>query len=124
MSSLHILLICVFTIGFLAATTSCMHMESLVTTRKNVLLKGHVIQRHWTTSQHSCAYLCFRKDGCLSFNYKLSSYTKGLCELSSGTAERFDDALWQGAGWMYVQLVRSKTIQTFGQNAESGKICI
>ena len=121
MNSFHVHLTSVFTIGFLAATTSCMHMDSLVTTRKNVLLKGHVIQRQWTTSQLSCIHLCLRKDRCLSFNYKLSSYTKGLCELSSGTAERFNGGLLEGAGWIYGQLVRTKTIQPVEQNAKSGK---
>ena len=121
MNSFHVQLTSVFTIGFLAGTASCMHMDSLVTTRKNVFLKGHVIQRQWTTSQLSCMHLCLRKDRCLSFNYKLSSYTKGLCELSSGTAGRFNGGLLAGAGWIYGQLVRSKTIQPVEQNAESGK---
>ena len=121
MNSLQIHLASVFTIGFLAATASCIHMDSLVTTRKNVLLKSHVIQRQRTTSQLSCVHLCLQKDGCLSFNYKLSSYTIGLCELSSGTAEHFNDGLLEGAGWIYGQLVRSKTIQPVERNAESGK---
>ena len=123
MNSLYIHLTWVFTIGFLAVTASCMHMESIVSTRKNLLLKGHVMQRRRTASELSCAHHCLRRDGCLSFNYKLSSnmYTKGLCELSSGTAGRFDGGLSKGAGWIYGQIVRSKPIQAFEQNAKSGK---
>ena len=121
MNSFHTCLTCVFTIGVLVATASCMHMESLVSTKKNLLLKGHVMRRQRTSSQLSCAHLCLRKDGCLSFNYKLSSNTKGLCELSSGTAGRFDGGLLKGAGWIYGQIVRPKTIRPLEQNATSSK---
>ena len=98
----------VFVIGFLVVTTSCMHMESLVAIKENLRLKGNVMRRQPTSSQLSCAHLCLRKDGCLSFNYKLSSNTKGLCELSSGTAGRFDGGLSDGAGWIYGQ-IQNKT---------------
>lgn len=81
-------------------------VESLVTTRENFLLKGHVMQRQQTTNSFSCAHLCLRKEGCLSFNYKPSFKMQGLCELSSGTAGRFDDGLKEGAGWLYGQMVR------------------
>ena len=92
-----------------------------MSTRKNLLLKGHIMQRQRTASELSCAHHCLRRDGCLSFNYKLSSNTKGLCELSSGTAGRFDGGLSEGAGWIYGQIVRSKPIQAVEQNAKSGK---
>ena len=121
MNSLYIHLTSVFTIGFLAITASCMHTESVVSTRKNLFLKGQVMQRQRTTSQLSCAHHCLRRDGCLSYNYKLSSNTKGLCELSSGTAGRFDGGLSEGGGWIYGQIVRSKPIQAVEQNAKPGK---
>ena len=121
MNSLYIHLTSVFTIGFLAVNASCTDMESLVSTRKNFLLKGHVMQRQRTTSQLSCAHLCLRKEGCLSFNYKLLCNIKGLCELSSGAAGRFDDGLSEGEGWIYGQIVRSKPIQAVEQNNKSGK---
>ena len=78
------------------------------------------MRRQRTSSQLSCAHLCLRKDGCLSFNYKLSSNTKGLCELSSGTAGRVDGGVLERAGWMYGQIVRSKTISVI-QSAKAGK---
>ena len=121
MSSLHVHLTCVFALGFLVTTASCMQMDSLVATKENLILKGHVMRRQRTTSQLSCAHLCVRRDGCLSFNYKLSSNTKGLCELSSGTAGRFDGGLSEGGGWIYGQIVRSKPIQAVEQNAKPGK---
>ena len=120
MSSLLVHLTCVFALGFLVSTASCMQMDSLVATKKNLILKGHVMRRQRATSQLSCAHLCLRRDGCLSFNYKLSSNTKGLCELSSGTAGRFDGGLLERAGWIYGQIVRSKLIPA-QQNVKTGK---
>ena len=50
----------VFTIVSLVTCTSCLLVESLVTSRKNVFLKGRVMQRQLTNSQLSCAHLCAR----------------------------------------------------------------
>lgn len=107
MAPLHVHLSGVLTFISMVTSTSCMLMvESLVTTRENFLLKGHVMQRQQTTNSFSCAHLCLRKEGCLSFNYKPSFKMQGLCELSSGTAGHFDDGLKEGAGWLYGQMVR------------------
>ena len=59
------------------------------------------MQRQQTTSSFSCAHLCSRTEGCLSYNFKLSSKRRGLCELSSETAGYFDDGLTEEAGWLY-----------------------
>ena len=98
----------VFTIVSLVTCTSCMLVESLVTSRKNVFLKGRVMQRQLTNSQLSCAHLCARINGCTSFNYNLESDIKGLCELLNGSTEAFDHSLTEGAGWIFGQVVSSQ----------------
>lgn len=110
---------CVFTIIVFVTSASCTFVESLMTTRTNFRLKGHVMERQRITSQFSCAQLCLRKEGCMSFNYKLSS-NKGLCELSSSTARHFDQGLTERAGWMYGQIVRSGK-KSVKQSAKPGK---
>ena len=97
----------VFTIVSLVTCTSCLLVESLVTSRKNVFLKGRVMQRQLTNSQLSCAHLCARINGCTSFNYNLESDIKGLCELLNGSTEAFDHSLTEGAGWIFGQVVSS-----------------
>ena len=77
-----------------------------MTTRENFLLKGHIMQRQQTTNVFSCAHLCSRTGGCLSYNFKLSSRRRGLCELSSETAGYFDDGLTEEAGWLYGKIAR------------------
>ena len=96
----------VFTIVSLVTCTSL--VESLVTSRKNVFLKGRVMQRQLTNSQLSCAHLCARINGCTSFNYNLESNIKGLCELLNGSNEAFDHSLTEGAGWIFGQVVSSQ----------------
>ena len=98
----------VFTIVSLVTCTSCMLVESLVTSRKNLFLKGRVMQRQLTNSQLSCAHLCARINGCTSFNYNLESDIKGLCELLNGSTEAFDHSLTEGAGWIFGQVVSSQ----------------
>lgn len=98
----------VFTIVSLVTCTSCVLVESLVTSRKNVFLKGRVMQRQLTNSQLSCAHLCARINGCTSFNYNLESNIKGLCELLNGSHEAFDHSLTEGAGWIFGQVVSSQ----------------
>ena len=97
-----------FTIVSLVTCTSYMLVESLVTSRKNVFLKGCVMQRQLTNSQLSCAHLCARINGCTSFNYNLESNIKGLCELLNGSTEAFDHSLTEGAGWIFGQVVSSQ----------------
>ena len=97
-----------FTIVSLVTCTSYMLVESLVTSRKNVFLKGCVMQRQLTNSQLSCAHLCARINGCTSFNYNLESEIKGLCELLNGSTEAFDHSLTEGAGWVFGQVVSSQ----------------
>lgn len=97
-----------FTIVSLVTCTSYMLVESLVTSRKNVFLKGCVMQRQLTNSQLSCAHLCARINGCTSFNYNLESEIKGLCELLNGSTEAFDHSLTEGAGWIFGQVVSSQ----------------
>ena len=98
----------VFTIVSLVTCTSCMLVESLVTSRKNVFLKGRVMQRQLTNSQLPCAHLCARINGCTSFNYNFESDIKGLCELLNGSTEAFDHSLTEGAGWIFGQVVSSQ----------------
>ena len=121
MTSLNLHLACILTVVVLVTSTSCQFVESLVEVKKNFLLKGHVIRSQQTTSQLSCAHLCVRKEGCESFNYKLLSNTKGVCELSSTIAGRFDGCLTKGAGWVYGQIVRFGN-KSFENSAEPGKI--
>ena len=98
-----------FTIFSLVTCTSCMLVELLVTSRKNVFLKGRVVQRQLTNSQLSCAHLCARINGCTSFNYNLESDIKGLCELLNGSTDQaFDHSLTEGAGWIFGQVVSSQ----------------
>lgn len=78
--------------------TSCKMVESLVYTRKNFLLKGHVMQRQRTSNSFLCAHLCLRMEGCRSYNFKHFK-KKGLCELSNEIAGYCD--LTKEAGWLY-----------------------
>ena len=99
---------CLLSFPWLLARHVCMLVESLVTSRKNVFLKGRVMQRQLTNSQLSCAHLCARINGCTSFNYNLESNIKGLCELLNGSNEAFDHSLTEGAGWIFGQVVSSQ----------------
>ena len=91
-------------ISLLSTPTSCKLVESLVSTRENYFLKGHVMQRQRTSNSFLCAHLCSRKEGCRSYNFK-HSRNKGLCELSSETPGHFEDVLTKEAGWLYRQVV-------------------
>ena len=91
-------------ISLVSTPTSCKLVESLVSTRENFFLKGHVMLRQQTSNLFSCAHLCSRKEGCRSYNFK-HSRKKGLCELSSETAGYFEDGLTKEAGWLYGQIV-------------------
>ncbi|XP_068691655.1 C-type lectin domain family 10 member A-like [Montipora foliosa] len=94
------------TVSFLVSTGSCLQVESHVTVKEGFRAKGTVLQSKQTSSQLDCAHFCLRKEGCLSFNYKLSSKTKGLCELLSDTAGHFDvSQLVNRVGWMHGQIV-------------------
>ena len=95
-------------ISLLSTPTSCKLVESIVSTRENYLLKGHLMQRLQITSSLSCAHRCLRKERCRSFNFKLLSKSHGLCELSSKAAEYFDDGLTEEAGWLYGQIAPIK----------------
>ena len=112
----------VFTIVSLVTCTSCMLVESLVTSRKNVFLKGRVVQRQLTKSQLSCAHLCARINGCTSFNYNFqSSDIKRLCELLNGSTEALDNSFTERAGWIFGQVVSSQK-KSEEQGSAPGKI--
>ncbi|XP_044174150.1 ALK tyrosine kinase receptor-like [Acropora millepora] len=102
MISLFISLKHVLSVGFLLSSGSCLQ-ESLVKVTEHSHRNGNIIQRKQTTSELTCALLCLRKDGCLSFNYK----AKEQCELLSDTAEQFVDGLSKRAGWIYGEIVTS-----------------
>lgn len=105
MAILYLHLPFALTVILLVSTpTSCRLVESLVSTRENYFLKGHVMQRQQTSNFFSCAHLCLRKEGCRSYNFKHSKNT-GLCELSSETAGYFEDGLTKEAGWLYGRIV-------------------
>ena len=111
----------VFTIVSLVTCTSCMLVELLVTSRKNVFLKGRVLQRQLTNSQLSCAHLCARINGCTSFNYNLESDIKRLCELLNDSTEALDHSFTEGAGWIFGQVVSSQK-KSEEQGSAPGKI--
>lgn len=118
MATVHLhLAIALTVISLVTAPTSCELVESLVSTRENFLLKGHVMQRQRTTNSLLCAHLCSRKEGCRSFNFKLSK-RQGLCELSDETAGYFDDGLTKEVGWLYGQIVHIEK-----KSSESYKPC-
>ena len=123
MVSANFYLSSVFAIVSLVTCTSCMLVESVVTSRKDVFLKGRVVQRQLTNSQLSCAHLCARIYGCTSFNYNLESdmHIKGLCELFNGSTEAFDHSITERAGWIFGQVVsfRKKSEE---QRTAPGKI--
>ena len=102
MISLFISLKHVLSVGFLLSSGTCLQ-ESLVKVTEHSHRNGNIIQRKQTTSELTCALLCLRKDGCLSFNYK----AKEECELLSDTAEQFVDGLSKRAGWIYGEIVTS-----------------
>lgn len=107
MVSVNFYLSSVFAIVSLVTCTSCMLAESVVTSRKDVFLKGPVVQRQLTDSQLSCAHLCARIYGCTSFNYnlELGMHIKGLCELFNVSTEAFDHSITERAGWIFGQVV-------------------
>ena len=91
-------------ISLVSTPTSCKLVDSLVSTRENFYLKGHVMHRQQTSNSFSCAHLCSKKEGCRSYNFK-HLRKKGLCELSRETAGFFEDGLTKEAGWLYGQIV-------------------
>ena len=94
------------TVSFLVSNGSCLQVESLLTVKEGFRTKGTVLQNKQTSNQLDCAHFCFRKEGCLSFNYKLPSKTTGLCELLSDTAGHFDvSQLVNRVGWIHGQIV-------------------
>ena len=122
MAILHLHLAFTLTVISLVSTpTSCKLVESLVSTRENFLLKGHVMQRQRTSNSFSCAHLCSKREGCRSYNFKHSK-KKGLCELSSETAGYFDDGLTREAGWLYGQIVRIRK-ENSAESNKPGKKC-
>ena len=93
-------------ISSLSTPASCELVESIVSTRRNYLLKSHLMERLQITSSLSCAHRCLSKERCRSFNFKLLSKSQGVCELSSKAAGYFDDSLSEEAGWLYGQIAR------------------
>lgn len=107
MATVHLhLAIALTVISLVTAPTSCELVESLVSTRENYLLKGHLMQRLQIPNSLSCAHRCLRNEGCRSFNFKLLSKSQGICELSSKGAGYFDGSLTKEAGWLYGQIAR------------------
>ena len=107
MAAVHFhLAFAVIVISSLSTPTSCKLVESIVSTRRNCLLKGHLMERLKITSSLSCAHRCLKKERCRSFNFKLLSKSQGVCELSSKAAGYFDDSLSEEAGWLYGQIAR------------------
>lgn len=105
MATVHLDLVFILTvISLLSAPSSCKLTESLVSTRENYVLKGHLLQRLQIANSLSCAHRCLRKERCRSFNFKLLSKSQGLCELSSKAAEYLDDGLTEEVGWHYGQI--------------------
>ena len=109
-------------ISLVSTPTSCKLVESLVSTRENFFLKGHVMHRQQTSNLFSCAHLCSRTEGCRSYNFK-HSRKKGLCELSSETAGYFEDGLTREAGWLYGQIV-SIVKDNSRESNNPGKKCL
>ena len=109
MATVHLHLAFTLTvISLLSTPTSCRLVESIVSTRENYLLKGHLMQRLQITNSLSCAHHCLRKERCRSFNFKLLSKSQGLCELSSTAVGYFDGSLTEEAGWLYGQIAPIK----------------
>ena len=109
MATVHFhLAFAVTVISSLSTPTSCKLVESIVSARRNYLLKGHLMQRLQITNSLSCAQRCLRKERCRSFNFKLLSKSQGVCELSSKAAEYFDGSLSEEAGWLYGQIAPIK----------------
>lgn len=102
MATVHLVHVFTLTvISLLSTPTSCKLTESIVSTRENCVLKGHLLQRLRIANSLSCAHRCLRKERCRSFNFKLLSKSQGLCELSSKAAGYLDDGLTEEEGWYY-----------------------
>lgn len=120
MAAVHFhLAFAVTVISSLSTPTSCKLMESIVSTRRNYLLKGHIMERLKITNSLSCVHRCLRKERCRSFNLKLLSKSQGVCELSSKAAGYFDDSLSEEAGWLYGQIARIEE-RFFSENDVAG----
>ena len=109
-----------FTVILLTETaTSSTLVESVLSTREGVLLKGHPIQRQRTSSFLSCAHICLRKEECHSINYKASSETEGVCELLKDTGRHLNNSFVKGPGWLHAQIVHSGVSARTGSNIPS-----
>ena len=109
MAAVHFhLAFAVAVIASLSTSTSCELVESIVSTRRNYLLKSHLMERLQITNSLSCTHRCLSKAviSFLKMIFKLLSKSQGVCELSSKAAGYFDDSLSEEAGWLYGQIAR------------------
>lgn len=69
---------------FAVEENSTSSRSAYFTTRKNVLLKGHVVKHFETASSMSCSHSCLKRAWCTSTNFILPSRMneKGTCELN------------------------------------------
>lgn len=69
----------------LALTRSDVTASSLIDTRRNYALLGHVIVSRVVKGSAVCSHLCLSNPGCLSFNFRQQQgmYDDGLCELNN-----------------------------------------
>ena len=100
----------------MASSTSSKLVESFLTIREGVLLKGHPMHWQRTTSFFSCAHLCLRKEGCRYINYKASTETEGVCELLKDTSRDHNNGYIDGPGWFHGQIVHSRVSARTGSN--------
>lgn len=82
--TLNVILLLSFTPLSLALTRSDVWKSSLIGTRHNYALVGHVMFSRVAKGSIVCSQLCLSEPGCLSFNFKKRQEidNEGLCELN------------------------------------------
>lgn len=76
-------------------------------TENDYVLVGHVFQTVYTNDWFSCLQICHHEPRCTSYNFKISSEAKSLCELNDIGLEDLcdrDKCLIYSPGFVFQQL--------------------
>ena len=67
----------------IAQPVKCSDEQAIFRKSVQKYLENHVIERRHANTELECVLYCLRNASCTSINYKISSSSKGLCELNN-----------------------------------------
>lgn len=95
----------------LALTRSDVRASSLIDTRENYALLGHVIASHVVKGITACSQLCLSNTDCLSFNFRQNPqiYVEGVCQLNNQRCQDNREVkLTEFTGYIYGEFIDVK----------------